>query len=268
MNINTYLERINYNGKLDMTIESLRELQLAHLFSIPFENLSIHLNKPILLDYELLFDKIVLRKLGGFCYELNGLFAYLLERLGFDVTILSASVASTENGFGPEFDHMTLMVSLEKKWLVDVGFGDSFREPLLIETREPQFQANREYLIKEVDQYLVLYQRENDGRWKSQYRFTTQPRKLKDFVQMCNYHQTSPESHFTQKRLCTIAKSNGRVTLSGVCLIETTDDRRKERNINNDTEYEAVLENEFGIKINNYKTDSRVKFQEERISEQ
>jgi N-hydroxyarylamine O-acetyltransferase len=262
MNINTYLKRINYNGSLDLTIESLRELQLAHLFAVPFENLSIHLNEPIVLNYELLFDKIVLRKLGGFCYELNGLFSYLLKGLGFDVTILSASVARAENGFGPEFDHMTLMVTLEKKWLVDVGFGDSFREPLLIETAEPQVQANREYLIKEVDNNLVLYQRENDGNWKPQYRFTTQAQKLEDFVLMCNYHQTSPESQFTQKRLCTIAKPNGRTTLSDKCLIETNGDRRQERNIKSDSEYIEVLENEFGIKISNYKTDSRVKFQQ------
>jgi N-hydroxyarylamine O-acetyltransferase len=261
MDINTYLKRINYNGRLDLSIETIRELQLAHLLSIPFENLSIHLNEPIVLDYELLFDKIVLRKLGGFCYELNGLFAYLLDSLGFDVTILSASVASSEKGFGPEFDHMTLMVALEKKWLVDVGFGDSFREPLLIETREPQIQINREYLIKEVDNQLVLYQRENGGNWKSQYRFTTQSRKLENFVWMCNYHQTSPESHFTQKRLCTIAKPFGRLTLSDMCLIETKDGRRQERDIKNDSEYMAVLENKFGIKINNYKTAARVKYQ-------
>ena len=261
MDINTYLKRINYNGRLDLSIETIWELQLAHLLSIPFENLSIHLNEPIVLDYELLFDKIVLRKLGGFCYELNGLFGYLLNRLGFDVTILSASVASSEKGFGPEFDHMTLMVALEKKWLVDVGFGDSFREPLLIETRETQVQVNREYLIKEVDNHLVLYQRENGGNWKSQYRFTTQAQKLEDFVLMCNYHQTSPESHFTQKRLCTIAKPFGRLTLSDMCLIETKDGRRQERDIKNDSEYMAVLENEFGIKINNYKTAARVKYQ-------
>lgn len=263
MDINTYLKRINYNGRLDLSIETIRELQLAHLLSIPFENLSIHLNEPIVLDYELLFDKIVLRKLGGFCYELNGLFACLLNRLGFDASILSASVASSENGFGPEFDHMTLMVSLENKWLVDVGFGDSFREPLLIETREPQFQTNREYLIKEVDNQLVLYQRENGRNWKSQYRFTTQSRKLENFVRMCNYHQTSPESHFTQKRLCTIAKLYGRLTLSDMCLIETKDGRRQERDIKNDSEYIAVLENVFGIKITNYKTAARVKYQQE-----
>ena len=132
MDIDLYLKRINYKGPLIPSIESLRKLQLSHLFYVPFENLSIHSNEPIILQYKLLYDKIVLKRRGGFCYELNGLFSYLLQQLGYEVEILSAGVAEVNNNFGPDFDHMCLMVSLEDIWLVDVGFGDSFREPLLL----------------------------------------------------------------------------------------------------------------------------------------
>jgi len=96
--------------------------------TVPFENLDIHLKRPIVLEDNALFDKIVTRKRGGFCYELNGLFAALLRALGFDVVMLSAGVANPEREFGPDFDHMALLVTLEQSWLADVGFGDSFVE--------------------------------------------------------------------------------------------------------------------------------------------
>ena len=83
----------------------------AHLLAVPFENLDIHLGRPISLDQDALFGKIVTRRRGGFCYELNGLFALLLRELGFEVTLLSAGVARADGGFGPEFDHLTLLVS-------------------------------------------------------------------------------------------------------------------------------------------------------------
>ncbi|HET9530927.1 MAG TPA: arylamine N-acetyltransferase, partial [Blastocatellia bacterium] len=146
MDLKAYLERIGYKGSLLPSSGSLRDLQLSHLLTVPFENLSIHTNEHILLRNAWLFDKIVLRRRGGFCYELNGLFAFLLGQLGFNVTMLSAGVARPDGGFGPDFDHMTLMVSLEDRWLVDVGFGDSFRQPLLLDRRDVQKQGERSYL--------------------------------------------------------------------------------------------------------------------------
>src|SRR5829696_2117836 len=122
MNIEAYLKRINYNGPLEPTAETLRALQVAHLLSVPFENLSIHAGEPIVLDEETLFTKIVGTRRGGFCYECNGLFAGLLRALGFEVAMLAAGVARPDGTFGPEFDHMTLIVTLEDRWLVDVGF--------------------------------------------------------------------------------------------------------------------------------------------------
>ncbi|HEX8920722.1 MAG TPA: arylamine N-acetyltransferase, partial [Pyrinomonadaceae bacterium] len=93
MNVEAYLERINYQGSIAPTAETLRQLQVAHLVAVPFENLSIHANEPIVLEDEALFTKIVEHRRGGFCYEANGLFAALLRALGFDVWMLSAEVA-------------------------------------------------------------------------------------------------------------------------------------------------------------------------------
>ena len=247
MDVNAYLERIHYRGALLPTIESLRDLQLSHLLSVPFENLSIHANEPILLEIARLFDKVVIRRRGGFCYELNGLFASLLDQLGFSVTMLSAGVARPDGGFGPDFDHMALMVSIEARWLVDVGFGDSFRQPLLIDSRDVQEQGERSYQIAEQGDYLLLKERDRGGEWKDQHRFTLQTYDLADYEGMCHYHQTSPESTFTQRRVCSIARPQGRVTLSDMRLIETAGGERRERVLTDEEEYAAVLEREFGV---------------------
>jgi N-hydroxyarylamine O-acetyltransferase len=243
-----YLRRINYQGPTVPSAEALRALQLAHLQTVPFENLSIHAGEPIVLGDEALFTKIVERRRGGFCYECNGLFAALLRELGFEVTMLSAGFAKSNGGYGEPFDHMALMVSGLERWLVDVGFGDSFLEPLLLDERGEQVQGKLGYKIVDEDPYLILTRRDMNT-WTPQYRFTLQPYQYADFAGMCHYHQTSPESHFTKKRICSRATESGRITLSDMRLIETRDDEREERVLANKEEYDAALQQHFGIVI-------------------
>ena len=248
MDTNAYLERINYNGSLVPTAQSLRELQMAHLLAVPFENLSIHWEEPIVLAEDALFEKVVERRRGGFCYELNGLFAALLRDLGFDVAMLSARVAKGEEGYTPAFDHMTLMVSLDERWLVDVGFGDTFRQPLRLDDREVQVQNGRAYLVAPDDECLILKERQPGGEWQAQYRFNLHPYQVTDYAERCHYHQTSPESHFRRGRVCTRATPEGRVTLSEMRFITTTlNGERRERLLRNEEEYATMLEEHFGI---------------------
>jgi N-hydroxyarylamine O-acetyltransferase len=242
------LERINYHGPVEPTAETLRALQVAHLRAVPFENLSIHSGEPVVLDDESLFDKIVTRRRGGFCYELNGLFGALLRELGFKVTMLSAGVATGPDGFGPDFDHMVLMVELEDRWLVDVGFGDSFIEPLLLDKREDQVQGDRAYRIVPDGTHLIMMQRIGDNDWQPQYRFSLQPHEYADYAEMCRYHQTSPESHFTKARLCSRATESGRLTLSGMRFITTgPGGSRDEQTLAGEEECATALREHFGI---------------------
>jgi N-hydroxyarylamine O-acetyltransferase len=252
MDVKAYLERINYSGPLAPDAETLRALHLAHLQSVPFENLSIHAGEPIVLEDEALFAKIVGRGRGGFCYEDNGLFAALLRALGFEVALLSAEVAKAEGGFSQPFDHMTLLVTLEQRRLADVGFGDSFVEPLLIDERGEQPQGRHAYRIEPDGDYLVMARRaEGEGVWKAQYRFTLQPHTYEDYAERCHYQQTSPESHFTRERICSRATAeDGRVTLSGMRFIETTASGvRRERVLAGEEEYAEVLREKFGIRM-------------------
>lgn len=247
MDAAAYLQRINYDGPVTPSAETLRQLHLAHLLSVPFENLSIHRREPIVLDDAALFEKIVRRQRGGFCYELNGAFAALLRALGFRVTMLSAEVANSEGEFGPPFDHMTLLVTLEDRWLADVGFGDSFREPLLLDDRGPQIQGDEAFRIEEGETHLLMSRRRGDGDWEPQYRFTLEPYGFADYNEMCRYHQTSPQSHFTQKRICSRATLDGRVSLSEMRLITTRGREREEFELADQTQYEKILREKFGI---------------------
>jgi N-hydroxyarylamine O-acetyltransferase len=253
MDVKAYFDRIHYRGPLDPTLNTLRDLHRAHLLAVPFENLSISLGQPIVLDETALFEKIVTHRRGGFCYELNGLFAALLRALGFDVTLLSARVASGEGRAVPEFDHLALQVKLDQPWLADVGFGDGFQSPLRLACRDEQMQGGHSYRLADEGASggsdIILQRRMASADWEEQYRFTLRPRPFGDFAGMCRYHQTSPESIFTRKRICTLATPTGRVTLSDMRLIMTEHGQRTERLLSSEAEYRATLYEYFGIVV-------------------
>lgn len=253
MNIDAYLERINYNGPRDVNAETLRGLQIAHLLSVPFENLSIHSGEPIVLNEDALHTKIIDERRGGFCYECNGLFAGLLRALGFEVAMLAAGVARADGGFGPIFDHMALMVTLNERWLVDVGFGDSFLEPLLLDNRADQQQGTRSFRLIEEDDDLILMRRNEGEDWQPQYRFALQPYTFSDYEEMCRFHQTSPDSHFTKALICSRATEDGRITLSDMRFITTSGPQRQrnEQTVATRKDYERLLRDEFGIVMKN-----------------
>jgi N-hydroxyarylamine O-acetyltransferase len=218
------------------------------LYAVPFENLSIHTGEKIRLDEGWLYEKIVARRRGGFCYECNGLFAWLLRRLGYGVTLHSARVRSEGEGYGAPFDHLALRVALDEPWLVDVGFGEGFREPLRWNERGEQSDGYGAYRLEERDGEL-LYSRLVEGAWQPQYLVDPAPRRFEEFGRMCHYHQTSWQSPFTRKTLCSLALPEGRITLSGDQLIETRGSRKQEKTLVGDEVIEAALAGYFGVEI-------------------
>ncbi len=245
--IDAYLERIGYSGPREVSVATLKQLHLAHMLSVPFENLDIHLGHPIAVSLPSLYEKIVQRRRGGFCYELNGLFGWLLVELGFKVAMLSARVFNGSQP-GPEFDHMILLVKLEEHLIADVGFGDSFLEPLWLNTHETVLQYGSSYRLVGSEPAMVL-ERRRDSDWESQYVFSLVPRRLAEFSAMCHHHQTSPESHFTQKAVCSMATTNGRITLANGRLIMTTAAQREVLEVTSEEEYQSHLKVHFGITL-------------------
>lgn len=247
MNVPAYLERIGYKGPTELTPETLRVLHRRHLETVPFENLDISRSRPIVLDENRIVHKVVEERRGGFCYELNSAFAALLRAVGFQVTLLSCRVTHADGSDGPEFDHLAVRVDLEQTWLADVGFGDSFLEPLLLQPDIEQKQDVGVFRIVDARGPLAVARQQPDLSWKPEYRFTLNPRLLQDFTGMCHFHQTSPESHFIQKCICSLAVPNGRITLADFNLITTKNGARQERLLPSEEERRAVLEQSFGI---------------------
>ena len=249
LDVSAYLERIGYSGGTEPTRDTLRALHHAHMIAVPFENLDISLGRKITTNEEAILKKIVGQKRGGFCYELNGAFAALLRALGFQVTLLSARVARADGSEGPEFDHLTLRVDLAKPWLADVGFGESFIEPLRLRVGQEQIDpAGRFRLVQEQGRWH-MQNAEPNGNWKPEYSFSLQPRHIEEFAGMCHYHQTSPQSSFTQKRICSRATPEGRVTLSEMKLIVTEKGQRKERALASHEEWLGILHEQFGVRL-------------------
>lgn len=248
-----YLARIGYTGPIKRDAKTLRGLHVAHMQSIPFENLDIGLKRPIRLTGEALWDKIIIQKRGGFCYELNGLFAELLRNLGFDITYLNARVYDRQGQLGIDFDHLTLLVQVPGqagRWLADVGFGDAFNEPLDFEESGEQVQGLRAYRLERLPNGFVTWQRNYDGAWERHYFFDLQPHRFpEEYEPACLYHQTSPRSSFTRASIISRATPDGRVSLEDRRLILTENGQRTERLIESKEEYERLLRKYFGVRL-------------------
>ena len=249
VDVTAYLQRIAYTGATTPTSDTLRALHRQHLLTVPFENLDIALGRKIVLDVDAIFHKIVDLHRGGFCYELNGAFASLLQSLGFQVTLLSARVSRKDGGESPEFDHLALRVDLDEPWLADVGFGDLFLEPLRLHLNDEQSDPAGKFRLLPLRDRFRLERQESDGVWKPEYSFSLQPRQFEEFRGMCHYHQTSPESHFTQNSICSLATLDGRTTLSGMKLVVTRNGQREQTTLASGEERRTVLHDEFGIDL-------------------
>ena len=251
MDIQTYLHRIHFQGLVQSDFDTLRGLHIAHMRAIPFENLDIALKRPIHIDEASLWDKIVVNKRGGFCYEHNGLFAWLLKQIGFEVAYLNGRVFNKEGKRGIEFDHLALLVKIpdsSTRWLADVGFGDSFIEPLNFEERGEQARGLRAYRLEEISDGFVAWQKNYDGAWERQYFFDVTPRTFpQDYEAGCLYHQTSPNTSFTQHSIISRATDDGRVSLESDRLTVTRNGKRAKRTLESQDEYHKLLKDHFGI---------------------
>lgn len=247
MDIERYLSRIAFIGEIEPTLDALKRLQRAHSLNIPFENIDIQYGIPINLDISALFDKIVEERRGGFCFELNGLFHQLLLAFGFDARLISAQVYSRDGKLGMPFDHMAIVVKLDKdEFLVDVGYGEFAIEPLKIVLNEPLWDLRGRFIIEKHSINQLFVAKLDHAKKKIEYVFDLQGHQLSDFEEMCMYHQTSPNSTFTQRKLITLPLNNGRITLTGEKFIHKVGNRTKIESIRDEDEFQQKLELIFG----------------------
>ena len=254
MDVEAYLDRIGYQGPQKATPESLCELHTAHTFTVPFENLDIHLGRTISLDSAALFDKIVRRRRGGYCFELNGLFALLLERIGFSVRHLMARVLWGHADVSPLSHRVLLVETGGTRWIADVGFGGNgliTAIPLAFGHEERQY-ADRFRLMGAQqggrrDEYRIDCLVKDT--WEPMYSFTTESYLPVDYTYANYFHSHSPESLFTQKRLCTKPTPNGRIILQNRALKIRHDGQSQTEAVKTPEAYRSMLADHFGIAL-------------------
>ncbi len=244
LDVDAYLDRIAAARPSGTTPEDLRDLHRAHVDTVPFENLSVPLGETISLDVESLFDKIVTRRRGGFCYEMNGLFSTLLRQLGFEVALLAAQVC-VDGQWGPPFDHLSLRVrcSDETDWLADVGFGAYFRDPVRLDADGEHVDAHGTFSLTTLPDGDVVVSQDGSPATRQEMR----PRELGDFAAMCWYQQASPQATFSHRVICTLPIAGGRVSLSGNRLITTLHGAKTETELPDDAAILEAYRTHFGI---------------------
>ena len=194
--IGQYLTRIHVEDPVSVDLSSLRKLQWAHMQTIAFENLDIIQGIPLSLNRDDLFRKIVLNGRGGVCAELNGLFNWLLESLGYDVTSYLSRIISEQNMY-PLRSHRLMGVHFEDRtWLTDVGFYfEHHRQPILLQDGVSQYDGIHRYFLQKecIHGWIMRHERE-DRKWHAELSFTEEPQLDVDFVAPLYYSQYHPLS--------------------------------------------------------------------------
>lgn len=246
LNVNTYLGRIGLSGPIQPNLAALERLQRAHLTAVPFENLDVYARRPVRTDDAWTVPKVTERGRGGWCFELNGAFAALLTALGYEVKRLAATVLY--GSVSPIPTHLTLEVGLDRPYLVDVGFGDSFIRPLPLDSEGPHDGGTSKFGFRFEGNTTTLVSHEDDGAVRPHYRFERTGRRPSDFEEASSYLQTTPGLQWTQSRFATRLLDGGpdRVTL----LSDRIKFRRAgiwtERRVD-ETEWDRLLEHWFGL---------------------
>lgn len=206
------LERIDYSGPFANDVATLNGLHRAWRAAVPYENLDIQLDRPILLDQESLYDKLIGRRRGGYCYEQNGGLELLLRAAGFDVTMVEAAVLRADRGDGMWGNHNALLVDVDgQRWLADAGIGDGFLEPLPLQSGTHR-QQGQDYRLERLDPSTWRMHHHEGGSIRS-YDFDLTPKILSDFRRGCEQLSTAPDSSYVTTLIVGRAQTDGTTSL-------------------------------------------------------
>lgn len=246
-NLQDYFKRIGYSGKPAKNIETLRLLMRCQLFSVPFENLDVQAGKVVSIVPEDIVEKLVYRQRGGYCYEVNGLFAMALQALGFEYQLVAAR---------PMFypvrrpkTHMAIVVQLEQQaWLCDLGFGSyGIRAPIALELLDREvIQDSDCFKLSANGQGTFLLQAKVEQHWQPQFEFNLSPWEFLDFYPANYMNSTHPDAIFVQKLLVVLHTPTGRHILFGNTL-KTIADGVVEKRILSAEQRVDTLKSVFGL---------------------
>ena len=247
--IDAYLQRINYEGEKTPTVDTLKSIHHAQLYTIPFENFDIQLGRAINLDPEAIFEKLVQKKRGGYCFELNGIFLMALKTLGFDVRALLGRVhiTGTPTGRGHQIELVTIN---GRQWIADVGFGgDTPRAPIPLELNQPTIHGGQKIRLVDAGHFGIMLQTEKDDEWIDLYSFDLSHVFPADIDYGNHFTSTHPSSLFVFARVAALPVENGVFTLFNNTLKKVVAGREIVQELAEGQAYLDALKNRFGIEL-------------------
>jgi N-hydroxyarylamine O-acetyltransferase len=254
-----YLERIGYDGPLAADVATLSALQRAHLLAVPFDALDCHLGNPVTVQPADAYRKVVGVGRGGFCFELNGLFAWLLGELGFDVALLAARPAIGDDRYALPDAHLALLVDTGERWLVDVGFGRFSMAPLRIDFDGEQVNAGGRFRVARSGERASEAERASDAdellaeelgaSSPNGYRFTLVPVQREFFAERCRAFSSDPELPFVRSASVQQVFADGWAAVRRGELTGVRGGTALDRALVDEDDWRAELLRQFGLEV-------------------
>lgn len=249
--LRNYLRRVGFGGSPRPSLDTLAQLLRRHVLSVPFENLDVQLGIPVPMDTEAIFDKIVERRRGGWCYEQNGLFGWALSEIGFDVTRVAAAVRRNERGADALANHLCLLVRTpgdpEFVYLADVGFGGSMIEPIPLEALSHEQAPFRIGLRQFADGYWQF--EEEYAADSMSYDFLAEQGDESAMAEKSKQLQTDPDSSFVLNLVAQIRLPEAHVSLRGRVLTRINASGKETSLLHSPDELVDNLRNTFQLDV-------------------
>jgi N-hydroxyarylamine O-acetyltransferase len=243
--LHRYLNRIGYGGPLSPTRTTLHNLHRAHLLAIPFENLDVQMGVRPTFDLDATFEKIVARKRGGWCYEMNGLFGWVLRELKFKVDFIGAAVDRNKRGEKALMNHLALIVHLDEPYLADVGFGNGMLVPTPL--RVGSFHDGRfDFRLTREGDWWRFHNHRHNG---STYDFTDRAYDYSAFEAKARWLATTAESPFVQNLVVARLTEDGMKFLTNAALQHFTEVGIAEETAPNAAALETLLREHFDLEV-------------------
>lgn len=242
-----YFDRIGYRGDAKADIATVTGMMRCQLFSVPFENLDVQAGKIVSLEPEEIVDKIIVRNRGGYCFEVNGLFAMALQALGIPYQFVAARPMIYP--VRKPRTHMAIVVKADgEKWLCDLGFGSyGIRAPLRLDLLDAEIKQDFDtFKLSKTNEHEYLLQALVEGKWSDQFAFDLSPQEWVDFAPANYFSSTHPDAIFVQKILVILHNPNGREILFGDMLKTMTEGRVEKHSIRPEDK-ESILRSKFRL---------------------
>ena len=248
MDLAAYFERIGYAGPARPDLATLTALHRAHLQAVPYENLDVQLGRRVTTDPAAAYDKIVGRGRGGWCYEMNGVFAAALAQIGFKVTRMAGAANRELLGDIVIGNHLVLLVEIDgEPWIADVGFGDGCQEPFPLRAGELTVSGYA-FRLETIDERWWRFHNHEFGGAKS-FDFAVEPADPVLLAGRCDWLQYAPESQFVLNLVVQRFRGDTILQLRGRTLRTVAPAGVETRLLESAEELVAVLADDFGLDV-------------------